>query len=175
MTAISSHSHAARTLPAPQTLKPLFREGETPTAQDSVFFRESDQVRTGDWGCHLDRFKSIDDKKHPDYMNRGLGFLASTAAVAAGLATSLITAPYSLSLVAPIIGGTTQWATGSQDQGLLSTIGTHLTLPLTGAGKVADTVFEKVAGTFYNGNGPTIAYLQDENGTVWGVPHDNRS
>jgi hypothetical protein len=172
MTQISSHSTLAPRNRALEGMKPLFKEGQTTTIQDSVFFRPSDDVKRDDWACHLDRFKSIDDKNHPDYMNRVQGFLAAGAATAAGVATSLVTAPYSLTLVGPIIGGTTEWASGDGEQGLFSTIGKHLTLPAIGASKVADTVFEKVAETFYEGNGPTLSYYEDQDGKIWGVPKD---
>ena len=172
MTQIASHSPITRPNRSPEGLKPLFKEGQTPTIQDSVFFRPSDAVKGDDWACHLDRFKSIDDKNHPDYMNKLQGLLAASAATAVGVATSLITAPYSLSLVGPIIGGTTEWAGGNSEKGLFSTIGKHLTLPVTGASKVADTVFEKVAETFYEGKGATLTYYQDPDQRIWGIPKD---
>ena len=172
MTQISSHLLVATPNRAPKGMKPLFKEGQTPTVQDSVFFRRSDAVQGDDWACHMDRFKRIDDKEHPDYMNRTFGLLAAGTAMAAGVATSLITAPYSLSIAGPIVGGTTEWASGDGEKGLFSTIGKHLTLPLTGASKVVDTVFEKVAGTFYQGNGATLTYHQDGDGKVWGIPKD---
>lgn len=171
MTQIRSHSSITAANRSPKGMKPLFKEGQTPTIQDSVFFRRSDSVKGDDWACHLDRFKSIDDKKHPDYMNKAQGFLSAGAAMAAGVATSLITAPYSLSIAGPLIGGTTEWASGNSDDGLFSTIGKHLTLPMAGASKVADTVFEKVAGAFYGGNGATLAYHQDGDGKIWGIPN----
>lgn len=172
MTQITSHTPITQPSRSPKGMKPLFKEGQTPTIQDSVFFRRGDAVKGDDWACHLDRFKGIDDPKHPDYMNKAEGFLAAGAAMAVGAATSLITAPYSLSLIGPVIGGTTEWAGGDGDKGLFSTIGKHLSLPLTGAGKVADTVFEKVAGTFYEGNGATLTYHQDQEGTIWGIPKE---
>lgn len=174
MTNISLTPSAARPTRTPVGMKPLFKEGETPTQQDSVFFRSSDRVKREDWACHLDRFKSIDDKKHPDYMPRTQGLLAAGASMAAGVATTLISVPYSLSLVGPALVGTAMWATGNTDEGLAATIGNQLTMPITGASKVADTVFEKVAGSFYEGAGPTLTYHSDESGMIWGIPKENR-
>lgn len=173
MTHISTQI-ATRRPTTPQSMKPLFKEGETVTVQDSVFFRRSDRVSSNDWACHMDRFKGIEDKDHPDYMPRAEGLLAASASMAAGVATSLITAPYSATVIGPVLVGTALWAGGKTDDGLFSTIGKHLTLPVTGAAKVADTVFEKVAGGFYEGNGATLTYHQDESGKIWGIPHDRR-
>ena len=170
---ISQNFSTARPRPAPEGMKPLFQKEETPTAQDSVFFRRGDDVQSNDWSCHLDRFRGIRDKSDPDYMPRSEGYLAATAALGAGVATSLLSTPYSLSVAGPLIVGCALWGTGHSQSGLISTIGQQLTLPVVGASQVADTVFEKVAGSFYEGNGATLTLHQDQNGKVWGIP--NRS
>lgn len=172
MNAIPAAGGTARFQP-PSGTKPLFKEGETPTQQDSVFFRRGDGVQSDDWSCHLERFKNIQDKDHPDYMPRVEGLTAAAAATAVGVATSLVTLPYAFSVAGPLLVGTTMWANGKSDSGLLSTIGEQFTMPVVGASKAADVVFEKVAGAFYEGKGPTISLHQDQEGIVWGVPKNS--
>lgn len=170
MNSIPAGSHSVPRRPLNHGMQPLFKEGETPTAQDSVFFRRGDSIGPNDWSTHLDRFKGITDKTSSDYMPRTQGLLAATLATGAGLATSLVSAPYSLSVAGPLVVGTALWATGNSEKGLLPTIGEQLTLPVIGASKVADTVFEKTAGAFYKGNGPTLTLHQDQDGKIWGLP-----
>lgn len=167
-------SNPTRQLPSPQGMKPLFKKDETPTIQDSVFFRRGDGVGSDDWSCHMERFKGIREPDHPDYMPRTEGFLAAAAAMGAGAATTLVSLPYSLSVIGPVVVGTGLWASGNSDQGLLGTVGEHLTLPFNGASKVADVVFEKVAGSFYEGEGPTLTLHQDNDGLTWGIPNQDR-
>lgn len=165
--AISLTQHPGLRGVPPRNSKPVFQPDETPTLQSSVFFRPEDKVTGDDWYCHADRFKSINDPTHKDYMPKS----QALAAMATAAICSVATLPYSLSVAGPLLVGTGLWATGNgNEDGLLATVGDQFTLP----GTVGDKVFESVADVFYRGDGPTMTLHQDQEGLIWGVPNEAR-